>query len=90
MTALPMIALPLYFAAGLLLAGVYFLLLRQSLRLHDDRLSAGGMTLFFLLRLLLAGGGFWLVAQQGAGPLLAALLGFVLMRFAAQRWMMPE
>lgn len=90
MTDVPLLFLLLYFIAGSLLAGFYFLLLRQSLRLQDAKLRAGNMAFFFLLRFLLGAGGFWLIAQQGAGPLLAALLGFLTARIAAQRWMVPE
>jgi len=65
---------------GLVLGLCYFAALRASLRFADRPLVLG---LASLLRLAAAGGGFWAAAQAGAGPLLAALGGFL-----AGRWVM--
>jgi len=54
----------------------YFALLRASLQTGRWRLVAGTM----LLRLAAAAGLFWLAAQSGAWPLLAALAGFLAAR----------
>lgn len=52
---------------------VYFAVLQASLVLLDWRLLVGAL----VARLAAAGGLFWLAAQGGAGPLLAAFAGFL-------------
>ncbi|NMM46546.1 hypothetical protein HH303_18795 [Rhodospirillaceae bacterium KN72] len=73
-----------YLGAGLALGVVYFLVLYKSVRLHTADASAGRMIGLFLLRVALALAVFYPFARIGAGPLLAALVGFMIARFAVQ------
>jgi hypothetical protein len=69
-------------AAGLAGGLAYFLALRASLALSESLKLMGLLT---LLRLAVAAGGFWLAAQQGPLPLLAALAGFLMARAVVVR-----
>jgi F1F0 ATPase subunit 2 len=76
-------------AAGLALGAVYFLLLHAAVRrLAGDGPAARAVPLH-VARLALALAGFWGLAQYGAVPLLAGLVGFLLSRYTAQR-LLPE
>ncbi|MFZ0488503.1 MAG: ATP synthase subunit I [Arenicellales bacterium] len=71
--------------AGLALGGVYFYLLHRNVQ---RQVAAASPTVFMLhtvARLALAVAVFWWIAQQGALPLLAALAGFIAVRFAMVR-----
>lgn len=70
---------------GALLGWAFFASLRRLARLY---LGGGGLLLPIALqlgRLALAGLAFWLAARQGALPLGAALLGFLLARVLVLR-----
>ena len=69
----------LHAGLGLVGGAVYFALLRASLSFGDWRMIAASVA----VRLAAAGLLFRLAAQSGAGPLLAALAGFL-----AARWVM--
>ena len=93
--------LAFYLALGAALGAGYFALLRRAVRLYAGRGTAQGTALgtaegtvegtavrflaFYVLRFAGAGLVFYLVVQQGALPLLMALLGFLLARIVAQR-----
>jgi len=81
------IEMVLYLAAGGVLGAVYFTLLVRTVRLYTAQVAASRIIPLHLLRIALAVLAFWLIAQQGAWPLLAALAGFLLARLAVQRWM---
>jgi len=72
----------LYGVLGLVGGAIYFAVLRFSLGLPGWRLVAAAAA----ARLATAGLLFWLAAQGGAGPLLAALAGFLAARAIALRW----
>lgn len=71
--------------AGAALGIVYFTMLRRAVRRLATPEASFAAVIPYLLRLPLAAGGFWLIAQAGAAPLLAALAGFVAARHAMQR-----
>lgn len=75
-----------YFTAGAALGALYFVLLLRSVRLHAAQTAALRVAPLHFLRLAAAVSGFWLIAQRGALPLLFALLGFLLARFAVRHW----
>ena len=76
----------LYLAAGGLLGTAYFVLLFRAVSLHTAQAPVVQILPLYLLRFAAAGAAFWALAQQGALPLLTALLGFLLARVAVQRW----
>lgn len=75
----------LYAAAGMMLGAIYFLLLGRTIRMHASGMNAFRVIPLYGLRVAGAVAGFWMIAQQGALPLLAALMGFVVARVAVQR-----
>ena len=75
-----------YLAAGAALGATYFFLLFQTVRLHASRAAAIRIVPLYVLRFAVAVLAFWVIAQQGAAPLVLALLGFLIARVAAQRW----
>lgn len=77
----------LYLLAGAGLGATYFALLLRSVRLHASKKAAARLIPLYILRFAAATAGFWLIAQQGALPLLLALLGFLVARIVAQRLM---
>lgn len=79
--------LVLYLAAGAALGALYFFLLYRTVRLHAAQAAALRVVPLYLLRVGAAVAVFWAVAHQGALPLLLTLLGFLLARLLAQRWM---
>lgn len=78
--------LVLYVAVGAGLGALYFFLLYRTVRLHAAEAAALRVVPLYLLRAGAALAVFWAVAQQGALPLLLALLGFLVARLLAQRW----
>lgn len=85
MTDLDVVSLLLYLAAGAALGALYFAALYLSVSLFTAKAGAVRVLPLFLIRFAAAGGALWLVAQQGAVPLLLALAGFLFARTAAQR-----
>ena len=75
-----------YVTIGAALGAIYLLLLFQAVRLLASQAAGMRVVLLFASRFALAAAVFWFVAQQGAAPLVLALLGFTMARFAAQRW----
>lgn len=80
----------LYLTAGAGLGAVYFYLLSRAVRQHATRGITFRIIPLYLLRIAAAAVAFWMIAQQGALPLLLALLGFLAARHAAQRWPTSE
>ena len=76
---------PFYLTAGAVLGTAYFVLLLRAVRACAGQGATSRLISLYFLRLALAGSAFWVIAQQGAAPLLLALLGFVLARTAVQR-----
>lgn len=74
-----------YLAAGMALGATYFYLLARTVGLHASQAAATRIISLYLLRLAAAVSAFWVIAQQGAAPILLALLGFLIARIAAQR-----
>lgn len=74
----------LYLAAGAVIGTVHVLLLVLTVRLPASRATALSIFPLYGLRLAAAGAGFWAIVQQGALPLLVALMGFVIARTAGQ------
>jgi F1F0 ATPase subunit 2 len=77
----------LYLTAGGALGAAYFALLLWTVRLHASQAAAIRVIPLYIMRFAAAVSAFWMIAQQGAFPLLLALLGFLIVRIAAQRWM---
>lgn len=75
-----------YLAAGLALGATYFLLLLRVVRLHATQAASTRTVPLHLVRVAGAVAVFWVIAQQGALPLLSALLGFLIARVMVQRW----
>ncbi len=80
----------LYLTAGATLGAVYFVLLLRTVRLHTSQAAAIRIIPLYFMRLAAAVSAFWIIAQQGALPLLLALLGFLIARLVIQRWMGSE
>ena len=79
--------LALYLIVGAILGSFYFGVLLWTVRLHTLQAAASRVIPLYLVRLAAAGVAFWVVAQQGALPLLITLLGFLIARIAMQRWL---
>lgn len=77
----------LYLTSGMALGALYFLLLAWTVRLHASKAAATRIISFYFVRFAVAISTFWIIAQQGASPLLLALLGFLFARVATQCWM---
>lgn len=75
-----------YLLAGATLGLFYFYALFQTIRLHAAQAALSRILPLYLLRGGVALGSFWLVAQQGALPLLLTLAGFLCARFISQRF----
>ena len=80
----------LYLMAGGALGAVHFVLLLGTVRQHVSQAAAIRIIPLYLMRLALAVSAFWIFAQQGALPVLFALLGFLIARIAVQRWVGSE
>jgi F1F0 ATPase subunit 2 len=76
--------------AGAALGAVYFSLLLRTVRLHASQAAAIYIIPLYFMRLAVAFAAFWIIAQQGALPLLLTLLGFLIARLVIQRWMGSE
>ncbi|MDA0653351.1 MAG: ATP synthase subunit I [Proteobacteria bacterium] len=85
MTALSSLQFFAYFLAGVALGTFYFYAVFQTIRLHVAEAALSKILPLYLLRGGVALCVFWLIAQQGAAPLLLALLGFLGARFMVQR-----
>jgi len=70
---------------GILLGGGYFTLLYQSVRLHETGAAPWAVVMLHVARAGLAVAAFWGLAQLGAWPLIAGLVGFLGARLIAQR-----
>jgi F1F0 ATPase subunit 2 len=86
MTGMGSAALILYLLAGATLGLVYFAMLQWTVRLFTDGAGGSFVLPLYAVRIAAAVLVFWLVAQQGALPLLLVLLGFLIARIAVQRW----
>lgn len=84
MTGIDLYAAASYLALGAALGAAYFLLLLRSIRLHASQAPAVRVAPLYLIRIGVAVPAFWLIAQQGALPLVLALLGFLTARIAVQ------
>ncbi len=87
MSAISPTDVALYLTAGAALGALYFLLLLRAVRLHASRAGAIRSVPLYLARLAVAIATFWVIVQEGAMPLLLALLGFVIARFFVQHRM---
>lgn len=81
------LTLLIFLFAGAALGALYFFLLHRSVMLHASRAPAIRVVPLHMVRLAAAVAAFWIIAQAGPVPLLLALLGFILARHAALRWM---
>lgn len=84
MSALNPVTIGLYLAVGGAVGAVYFVLLLRTVRLFSSHAAVSLILPLYFLRIAGAVLAFWLVAQQGAVPLLTALLGFLGARAAVQ------
>ncbi len=75
----------LYLTGGLVLGICYFSILYRTVLLLAAHAHMARIIPLYLLRGAAALAVFWFLAQQGALPLLAGLLGFVVARFLVQR-----
>jgi F1F0 ATPase subunit 2 len=76
-----------FFAAvGAVVGALYFLLLYRTVRLHAAGAEAARVVPLYLLRAAGAVAVFWFIAREGAVPLLLALAGFLVARYAAQQF----
>jgi len=80
----------LYLTAGAALGAFYFVLLLQAVRLYAAQAAAIRIIPLHIMRFAAAVWAFWVIAQQGALPLLLSLLGFLIARIAIQRRMGSE
>ena len=80
----------LYLTAGAALGAVYFVSLLWTVRLHASQETEIRLIPLYVMRFAAAASGFWVVAQQGALPLLLTLLGFLIARLVIQRRMGSE
>jgi F1F0 ATPase subunit 2 len=87
MNALSTMEFVAYLLAGAALGIFYFYAVFQTIRLHLAQAALSKIVPLYFLRSAVALSVFWLVAQQGALPLLLALLGFLAARFMVQRFL---
>jgi F1F0 ATPase subunit 2 len=73
-----------FLAAGAAVGALYFLMLYQTVRQHAEGGAALLIVPLYILRLAAAALFFWVMARQGAVPLLFALAGFLLARSFAR------
>ena len=90
MSWLSPIDVALYLTAGAALGAIYFVLLLRAVRLHASQAAGICIVPLYLVRFAAAVSAFWIIAQQGALPLLLTLLGFLIARLVIQRWMGSE
>lgn len=72
-------------AIGAVVGALYFLILYRTVQLHMIGAAVAHVLPLYVLRVAGAVAAFWLIAQEGAVPLLLALTGFVIARYAAQQ-----
>ena len=80
----------LYLTAGAALGAAYFVLLLRTVRLHASQAAAIRIIPLYIMRFAATVSAFWIIAQQGALPLLLTLLGFLIARLVIQRWVGSE
>ena len=85
MTWTTLTSLAPWLLAGLALGGVYMVLLARSVAAIAGPAAVGAAAAWLILRFGLAAIVLALAAMQGAGPLLAALVGFLIARTIAIR-----
>ena len=71
-------------AAGAAVGTLYFLILYRTVRLYAAGTSVVRVLPLYLLRGAGAVAAFWIIAREGAIPLLLAFAGFLVARQAAQ------
>lgn len=74
----------LFVALGAALGLAYFVLLLQTVRLHASQSPPLRVVPLHIVRYAAAVATFWIIAQQGAVPLLLALSGFLVARISVQ------
>lgn len=80
------IEVALYLSAGAVVGAMYFVLLLRTVRLHALQATAIRIVPLYFVRFAAAAAAFWAIAQEGAMPLLLALLGFLVARITVLRW----
>lgn len=70
---------------GAATGALYFLILYRTVRLHAAGAAIALVLPLYLLRAAGAIAVFWMIAREGAMPLLLALAGFLVARYAAQQ-----
>ena len=85
MSIINQIELVLWPVAGMLLGALYFLMLHRAVRLTTSHTAAIRIIPLHLTRVSVALAVLWIIAPQGALPLLLTVLGFVVARRVAQR-----
>jgi len=83
-SAMNAVTFALFPAIGGIVGAVYFVLLRKTARLHAARAATARIVPLYILRIFTAVIAFWIVAQQGALPLLLSLAGFLAARYVIQ------
>ena len=76
-----------YVIVGMMLGGMFFALLMGNVRMLTEQTASLWPFMLYATRFGLAIGGFWLVAQQGAVPLVSCLIGFLFGRTIVQLWL---
>lgn len=72
-------------AIGAVVGALYFLILYRTVQMHISGAAVAHVLPLYVLRVAGAAAVFWLIAQEGAVPLLLALTGFVIARYTAQQ-----
>jgi F1F0 ATPase subunit 2 len=75
-----------YVVVGLAAGLAYFAVLRVNVRQYLDGTARWQPLTLHGVRIAAAVALFWVLATQGAAPMLAGLAGFVTARFVALRW----
>lgn len=73
-----------FVTTGAAAGALYFLLLYRTVQLHAAGATVARILPLYLLRAAGALAVFWLIAREGAIPLLLALAGFLVARYGAQ------
>jgi len=71
-------------AIGAVVGALYFLILYRTVQMHTAGAAISRVFPLYLLRAAGAIAVFWTIAREGAMPLLLALAGFLVARYAAQ------
>jgi len=71
-------------AIGAVVGALYFFILYRTVRMHAAGAAIARVLPLYLLRAAGAIAVFWTIAREGAIPLLLALAGFLVARYAAQ------